>query len=182
VLVGGVIWIGRRRKNTPTPHLMPQPPHGPPVMPPQPQMYGRLQSPPQMPPTQQLIAQTIAIQPGAHRTGGIAPTAFGAHTIGSLTCTRGHLMGQRFAVTTTGIIIGRQPGSAHILVNDHRASGKHVWIGFDQGRLVAIDQGTTNGTYVNDIMRGRITRQELRDGDVLIVGEPDCLSLQLRLG
>ena len=86
------------------------------------------------------------------------------------------------AVSATGIIIGRQPGIAHVLVNDHRASGKHVWIGIDQGKLVAIDQGTTNGTYINDVMRGRITRAELRDGDVVIVGEPDCCSLQVRLG
>ena len=60
-------------------------------------------------------------------------------------------MGQRFALTPGGIIVGRQPGVAHVLVNDSRAIGKHVWIGMDQGRLVAIDQGTTNGTYVNDI-------------------------------
>jgi pSer/pThr/pTyr-binding forkhead associated (FHA) protein len=90
-------------------------------------------------------------------------------------------MGQRFSLNATGIIIGRKPGVAHILVNDYRASGEHVWIGMDQGRLVAIDQGTTNGTYINDVMRGRITRQELREGDVVIVGEPDCLSLQVRL-
>ena len=57
-----------------------------------------------------------------------------------------------------------------------------VWIGIENGRLVAIDQGTTNGTYVNDIARGRITRAELRDGDTVIVSEPDCCSLQVKLG
>jgi S1-C subfamily serine protease len=163
------------------------PMHGPPMMPGQqpPMMPG--QQPPMMPgqqppmmPGQQPIAKTIAIQ-GAHQSGGIAPTAFGSLSIGSLQCTRGSLQGQRFALTATGIIIGRQPGVAHVLVNDHRASGKHVWIGIDQGKLVAIDQGTTNGTYINDVMRGRITRAELRDGDVVIVSEPDCLSLQIRL-
>jgi hypothetical protein len=135
--------------------------------------------PPQGPP----IARTMAIQGGPpQQAGGIAPTAFGSLSIGSLTCVRGQLNGQRFALTATGIIVGRQPGVAHVLVNDHRASGKHVWIGVEQGRLVAIDQGTTNGTYINDVARGRITRQELRDGDVVIVGEPDCLSLQIKLG
>jgi hypothetical protein len=84
--------------------------------------------------------------------------------------------------TATGIVVGRQPGVAHVLVNDHRASGKHVWIGIVQGQLVAIDQCTTNGTYINDLTRGRIARAELRDGDVVIVGEPDCCSLQVRLG
>src|SRR3569832_2513979 len=108
--------------------------------------------------------------------GGIAPTAFGSLSIGSLTCLRGPLQGQRFVLTATGIIVGRQPGVAHVLVNDHRASGKHVWIGLDNGVLVAIDQNTTNGAYINDVSRGRITRSPLRDGDVVIVGEPDCLS------
>lgn len=169
----------------------------------QPQMYGRVQSPSQpqpvgFAPAQQQgfgvgsqpgaapvapVAKTMAIggQPAAP-AGGIAPTAFGSLSIGSLTCTRGQLAGQRFALTATGIIVGRQPGVAHVLVNDHRASGKHVWIGIDNGRLVAIDQGTTNGTFINDVQRGRITRQELRDGDIVIVGEPDCLSLQVKLG
>ena len=129
------------------------------------------------------VAKTMAIQSNQPQpAGGIAPTAFGSLSIGSLTATRGQLAGQRFALTATGIIVGRQPGVAHVLVNDHRASGKHVWIGMDQGRLVAIDQGTTNGTYVNDVARGRITRAELRDGDVVIVSEPDCLSLQVKLG
>lgn len=193
-----------------SPPAMPPPQQGfaPPQQqgfaPPQQQMYGRVQQPPpaagtpgQAPPPQvfappqqqgfgvspQPIAKTMAIQSAQPpAAGGIAPTAFGSLSIGSLTCTRGQLAGQRFALTATGMIIGRQPGVAHVLVNDHRASGKHVWIGIDQGRLVAIDQGTTNGTYVNDVARGRITRQELRDGDVVIVGEPDCLSLQIKLG
>jgi S1-C subfamily serine protease len=129
----------------------------------------------------QPIAKTMAIQPPMAIAGQVAPTAFAVTSLGGLTCTRGPLAGQRFALTHTGIIIGRQPGVAHIVVNDHRASGKHVWIGFDNGKLVAIDQGTTNGTYVNDVARGRISRAELRDGDVVIVGEPDCCSLQVKL-
>jgi hypothetical protein len=131
-----------------------------------PGMYGRAPGGPVVP-----VAKTVAIAPGQ-----------GSMAMGQLMCVRGQLTGQRFALTPGGIIIGRQPGVAHVLVNDSRASGKHVWIGLDQGRLVAIDQGTTNGTYVNDVMRGRITRQELRDGDFVIVGDPDCLTLQVKLG
>jgi serine protease Do len=157
-----MIWIATRGKKK-------QP--GAPVPPGmQPPGYGRAPVP---------VAKTMAIQPGG--SGGIAPTAFGSMTLGSLYCTRGQLYGQKFALTPGGLIIGRQPGVAHVLVNDSRASGKHVWIGMDQGRLVAIDQGTTNGTYVNDVMRGRITRAELRDGDFIIVGDPDCLTLQVKL-
>ncbi|HEY0478718.1 MAG TPA: FHA domain-containing protein [Kofleriaceae bacterium] len=122
------------------------------------------------------IARTVATQ------GGTAPTAFGSQTVGSVTCTRGQLAGQRFALTATGVIVGRQPGVAHVLVTDHRASGRHVWIGHENGILVAVDQNTTNGTYINDVASGRITRSALRDGDIIIVGDPDCLSLQVRFG
>jgi hypothetical protein len=128
------------------------------------------------------VAKTFAVNRAVPPPGQVAPTVFGTMTLGTLTCTRGQLTGQRFSLTPTGIIIGRQPGVAHVLVNDHRASGKHVWIGFDNGKLVAIDQGTTNGTFVNDVNRGRISRVELRDGDVVIVGEPDCCSLQVKMG
>jgi hypothetical protein len=200
VLVLGVILLAARSRTKPSqqPPVQPgipmgppihqmvggAPPSGPPQMPPPvasgpPQhMYGRA---PQLGPSPP-IAKTIVVAPSAQQFRGIAPTAFGSLSIGSLTCMRGHLQGQRFALTATGIVVGRQPGVSHVLVNDHRASSTHVWIGIDQGRLVAIDQGTTNGTYINDITRGRITRAELRDGDVVIVGEPDCCSLQVRLG
>jgi hypothetical protein len=152
-----------------------------PQQPPQQQMYGRAQSGGSG--NFQPVSKTVAVPgPAQVPPGGIAPTAFGSLSIGSLTCVRGPLQGQRFALTATGVIVGRQPGVAHVLVNDHRASGKHVWIGIDQGKLVAIDQGTTNGTYLNDIGRGRITRAELRDGDVVIVSEPDCCALQVKLG
>jgi len=205
-LLGGAVFLAKRGKKRP-PQMMPmgmqgQPPmHGMPGQPmpgmgmapqgfppqqqqgfppPQQQMYGRAPGPQPGPAP---VAKTMAVgQAAAAQSGGIAPTAFGSLSIGNLTCVRGMLMGQRFALTATGIIVGRQPGVAHILVNDHRASGKHVWIGIENGRLVAIDQGTTNGTYVNDITRGRITRAELRDGDTVIVSEPDCCALQVKLG
>jgi hypothetical protein len=163
--------VGRARPSG-SPEMPPPLASGPPQ-----HVYGRA---PQLGPSPP-IANTIVVAPLAQQSAGVAPTAFGSLSIGSLTCMRGHLQGQRFALTATGIVVGRQPGVAHVLVNDHRASGKHVWIGIDQGQLVAIDQGTTNGTYINDITRGRVTRAELRDGDVVIVGEPDCCSLQVKL-
>jgi len=196
VLLGGAIVIMRRGKHPqPMRPGMAPPGYGPPqqqgfpppqgfappqqqgFQPPQQQMYGRAPSGPV-----QQVAKTMAVGQAAGGSGGIAPTAFGSLSIGNLTCVRGQLNGQRFAINATGVIVGRQPGVAHVLVNDHRASGKHVWIGIENGKLVAIDQGTTNGTFVNDIGRGRITRAELRDGDVVIVSEPDCCSLQVKLG
>jgi pSer/pThr/pTyr-binding forkhead associated (FHA) protein len=126
------------------------------------------------------VAKTVAIS-GAAASQPIAATAFGSMTMGSLTCTRGLLHGQRFSLTHQGLLIGRQPGLAQIVINDSRASGKHVWIGYENGVLVAIDQGTTNGTFVNDVRNGRISKMTLKEGDTVIVSEPDCLSLTLKL-
>jgi serine protease Do len=162
----------------PGPHGAPGPhgPHGPPgPHGSQPMMVGGRAGPAAQP-----VAKTVAIgQGGGHAP--VAATAFGSFTIGSLTCTRGLLHGQRFSLTATGLLIGRQPGQAQIVVNDSRASGKHVWIGYENGALVAVDQGTTNGTFVNDVRLGRISKAPLKDGDTIIVAEPDCLSLTLKL-
>lgn len=153
-------------------------PHGSQPMQPQGQMMmgGRVGGPVNQP-----VAKTVAIGGGSGGHAPVAATAFGSFTIGSLTCTRGLLNGQRFSLTATGLLIGRQPGQAQIVVNDSRASGKHVWIGYENGTLVAIDQGTTNGTFVNDVRLGRISKAPLKDGDTVIVAEPDCLSLTLKL-
>jgi S1-C subfamily serine protease len=199
-LIGGVIVVINKGKKSVQPTgpygQVPMQPPGmvpPPGMPPQPGMpqpgmpYGA-----PMPPqqgtgpmmiggrVQQPVAKTVAIGQ-ATPSVPIAATAFGSLAVGSLTCTRGLLNGQRFSLTPQGILIGRQPGLAQIVINDSRASGKHVWIGYENGVLVAVDQGTTNGTFVNDVRYGRISKAPLKDGDIVIVSEPDCLSLQLKL-
>jgi len=165
------------------PHLphMAQPGHSPPHgmqpyaqhgAPQGPMMGGRVGPAP--------VARTVAIA-GPSASQPIGATAFGSFAIGSLTCNRGLLNGQRFSLPPQGLLIGRQPGVAQIVINDSRASGKHVWIGYENGVMVAIDQGTTNGTFVNDVRHGRISKATLRDGDTVIVSEPDCLSLTLKL-
>ena len=125
------------------------------------------------------IPPTIAV---AGSSQPVPKTMFAEGRIGSLTCTRGKLVGQRFTLTPEGILIGRQPGVAHIVVNDGRASGEHVWLKWEEGKLFAIDQGTTNGTFLNDMKRGRISRAELKDGDIVIVADPECCSLSIKLG
>jgi S1-C subfamily serine protease len=151
--------------------------HGPPLMP-------APQGGPMMGPGRavQPVAKTMAINNQVPAGNGqLAKTSLGSMTIGVLTCTRGRLHGQRFSLTVQGLLIGRQPGVAQIVIDDPRSSGKHVWIGYEQGQLVAIDQGTTNGTFVNDVRYGRISKAVLKNGDTVIVSEPDCLSLTLQL-
>jgi len=166
------------------PHGVQAPGHGPPMGaqhgPPQgpPQQHGALHpghAPPQAghgppPGAPQGAARTIAVAPGA---GGAA--------LAGLVCVRGQLRGQHFQLGAHGVVIGREAGTAQVVIADGRVSSKHVWIGFQDGVLMAIDQGSTNGTFVNDMGRGRITRVELRHGDSVIVSEPDVLTLQVLL-
>jgi serine protease Do len=169
-IIGTVVVVKKKQPGARHPHPHGAYPPGPPPM----MMGGRAG------PGVQPVAKTVAIQQGGNHPQ-VAATAFGSFTVGSLTCTRGLLHGQRFSLTATGLLIGRQPGQAQVVVNDSRASGKHVWIGYENGALVAIDQGTTNGTFVNDVRLGRISKAPLKDGDTVIVAEPDCLSLTLKL-
>ncbi len=190
ILVGAIVLVivlvvMKKKKAAPGQPQQARPHMGPPG---QPQMGHPQQHPgqPHMPPPgaygqpQQQVAKTMAIG-GQQQHAPVAATAFGSLTLGALTCTRGLLVGQRFTFGPQGLLIGRQPGVAQIVINDPRSSGKHVWIGYEHGTLVAIDQGTTNGTFVNDVRNGRISKAPLKDGDVVIVSEPDCLSLTIKL-
>ena len=78
--------------------------------------------------------------------------------------------------------LGRDSHEAAVVLDDPNVSRLHARIEVAGNEWVIVDLGSTNGTYINDVARGRITRSPLRDGDVVIVGEPDCLSLQIKLG
>jgi diguanylate cyclase (GGDEF)-like protein len=79
----------------------------------------------------------------------------------------GPSMGRRYPLDdTTGAMIGRG-GDCTILIDDNSVSRKHVCIEPTPQGHVAIDLGSTNGTFVNDLP---IDRRLLRDGDYLRVG------------
>lgn len=71
-----------------------------------------------------------------------------------------------FPVGDAAITIGRSPATA-IRVPEDGVSRQHCVISPAGGRLVVLDQGSTNGTFVN----GALVRQaRLNDGDVVQVG------------
>jgi pSer/pThr/pTyr-binding forkhead associated (FHA) protein/ribosomal protein L40E len=87
---------------------------------------------------------------------------------GMLHCTQGALEGQRFIIEDQGIYIGRDPALAKIVVPDSRVSKRHVRILPRDGKVWAIDEGSTNGTF----MKGqRITEVQLKRGDTLVLGD-----------
>ena len=80
----------------------------------------------------------------------------------AIVCTAGPLAGQSFLVGYAGVQIGRDGTSSQIVVRDPRVSKRHVWIGPSTSGIVAVDRGSTNGTWLNG---QRITETLLRPGD-----------------
>ncbi|MFP5246971.1 MAG: FHA domain-containing protein [Thermoanaerobaculia bacterium] len=87
---------------------------------------------------------------------------------GMLHCTSGPLEGQRFIIEDEGFDIGRDPALAKVVVPDSRVSKRHVRILPRDGKVWAIDEGSTNGTYLRE---QRITEVQLKRGDTLILGD-----------
>jgi hypothetical protein len=92
---------------------------------------------------------------------------------GSIQFVSGPLSGQRFEIKADGDYIGRDGGSAQIVIGDPRISKRHVWIGVKNGRVVIADQNSRNGTFVNDPRSARVNETSLSPGDTVILGESD---------
>ncbi|HYI12442.1 MAG TPA: FHA domain-containing protein [Thermoanaerobaculia bacterium] len=87
---------------------------------------------------------------------------------GMLHCTGGPLEGQRFIIEDDGFYIGRDPILSKIVIPDSRVSKRHLRIVPRDGKVWAIDEGSTNGTF----MKGqRITEVQLKRGDTLVLGD-----------
>jgi len=92
---------------------------------------------------------------------------------GSIRFISGTLAGQQFQVKPEGEYLGRDSSSAQIVISDPRISKRHVWIGVREGRVLIVDQGSRNGTFINDPKSSRVTESSLNSGDTVILGESD---------
>lgn len=92
---------------------------------------------------------------------------------GSIKFTSGVLAGERFPVDPEGVYIGRESTMAQIVVSDPRISKRHLWIGVRDGKATIADEGSRNGTFVNDPKSERVTEAILKAGDTVIMGESD---------
>ena len=99
-------------------------------------------------------------------------------SLGSLTCTSGPLAGQQFDIGSEGLYIGRDGSLSQVVINDSRVSKRHVWVGPRGGRVAAVDQGSTNGTFLNVPRSQRITEVLLNPGDTVIVSDADVARFQ----
>jgi FHA domain-containing protein len=88
---------------------------------------------------------------------------------GALYGTTGPLAGRVFPIDAKGFYIGRDPTLSQAVIESSSVSKRHVWIGVRDGVVIAVDQGSTNGTYLND-SKTPITEARLKPGDTLILG------------
>lgn len=100
---------------------------------------------------------------------------------GSIMFTSGVLAGERFPVDPEGVYIGRESTLAQIVVSDPRISKRHLWIGVRDGAVKIVDEGSRNGTFVNDPRSERVTEAALKSGDEVIMGESDVARFEYRM-
>lgn len=77
----------------------------------------------------------------------------------------GDLQGQTFPVGA-GLVVGRANTCA-VFVPDGRASREHLELSFEDGRLIARDLKSHNGTFLNGV---RMESSEVHPGDVVRIG------------
>src|SRR5947209_12696253 len=70
-------------------------------------------------------------------------------------------------LTQAVVTIGRLPDNV-IPIDNLAVSGHHAKVYWASDHYVIEDNNSLNGTYVNNV---RITRQELKDGDSILVGK-----------
>jgi hypothetical protein len=92
------------------------------------------------------------------------------HAFGSLHGTSGALAGRTINIEARGFYIGRDATVSQVVIEDPRVSKRHVWVGVRDGAVMAVDEGSTNGTYLNNT-GNRIKEARLSNGDTLIISQ-----------
>lgn len=155
------------------PHSTPRPPAAPAPPAPPPPRPAPSAPPPPLPATPQpRPAQPAAAGPAhAPLPGETDSTVVAGGTgIGALHATSGPLSGQSFPLKIDGFYIGRDRTLSQIVIEDPSVSKRHVWVGVREGVITAVDQSSTNGTYLNTLGT-RIGQVRLSPGDTLIISD-----------
>ena len=97
-----------------------------------------------------------------NRTGATVDTA----TIVGLS---GSQRGRSYKVVEAGLTIGRS-SSCDVVLDDHRVSSRHAWVGIVDGKAVLRDLDSTNGTFINTATQTPIRQVELCGGDTIFFG------------
>lgn len=87
-----------------------------------------------------------------------------------LIATAGSYSGTIYPLHGAATDIGRDPGNAVPLPNDTNASRRHATIQAANGQYSVLDNGSSNGTFVNGVRIVSQTPQPLRAGDEVQIG------------
>ena len=92
----------------------------------------------------------------------------------------GPLLGQAIPLGA-GLMIGRQPESAQLVVPDTQISASHAWIGLQGPQLVFVDQASTNGSLVNAQSAQAHVPVLLNAGDVVSLGRSGSVQFRVEM-
>jgi hypothetical protein len=98
-------------------------------------------------------------------------------SFGNIQVTAGALAGQRFKVTKAGLLVGSDASKCQICVAGDTVSREHAWIVPVDNRVVVIDRGSTNGTYINSVDSPRVSKVGLQNGDRVYLGKKGSVVL-----
>ena len=73
----------------------------------------------------------------------------------------------KFVEFSDSATVGRR-NSNDLIISDNAVSGTHCELTFDDGKVYIEDLNSTNGTFIDG---ERISRAELKNGDILILGK-----------
>lgn len=145
-----------------------------------PGLYGHQSGAPSSYPQPQMMEAAPSSQPQSPDLGktrvlsGVGGAQPAPATFGSIIFSTGPLANQRFDIRAEGIYIGRDASMARAVIVDDRISKRHLWVGPRDGKVMLIDQGSTNGTFLNSLNSQRVKEVELKAGDVVIISEGDA--------
>jgi DNA-binding NtrC family response regulator len=86
---------------------------------------------------------------------------------------------ENFVISTQSRVLGREPPSQGIKLDDVETSRAHANITKVGPNVLLEDLGSTNGTFVNDV---QVTQQQLSPNDVIQVGRTLFVYCRLELG
>jgi hypothetical protein len=89
---------------------------------------------------------------------------------GRLIGTMGTYAGSLFPLTGPTLEIGRDSANTIVLANDSNVSRRHATLQWTEGQYILIDNGSSNGTFVNGVRIPAQTPQPLRSGDEVQIG------------
>lgn len=110
------------------------------------------------------LTGACACTPTTEPARGISPAISGQARLVGL---EGVLSGSFFPIGEKEITIGRGE-DRDIVVRDNAVSRKHCRIVLEEDGYYIVDEGSTNGTFVEGV---RITREKLKNGDIIQIGE-----------